>query len=123
MSRHARVECEFRAINSYCILPLLLRCQAKSCVISYLRGALIHSVAAPLWHASCLYYSMSINGSDEIDDREWRRLCQLAAKEYDPQRLSELVDQLIRALDARRNALPSSEPRGKSPASPASAED
>jgi len=40
-----------------------------------------------------------------IDEREWRRLCSLISNEADPQRLSELVDQLLKELDARRLAL------------------
>jgi len=38
-------------------------------------------------------------------EQEWRKLCELVAREPDPLRLSELVDQLIQQLDARRNAL------------------
>ncbi len=45
----------------------------------------------------------------KIDEKEWRRLCQLVAAEPDPQRLSELVDQLLIELDARREALRESE--------------
>jgi hypothetical protein len=44
-----------------------------------------------------------------IDEHEWRRLCQLVAEEADPQRLSELLDQLLKELDARREALRESE--------------
>jgi pheromone shutdown protein TraB len=44
-----------------------------------------------------------------IDNKEWRRLCQLVAVEPDPQRLSELLDQLLKELDARREALRESE--------------
>jgi len=40
-----------------------------------------------------------------IDEKEWRRLCQLVAAEPDPQRLSQLVDQLLKELDARREAI------------------
>ena len=40
-----------------------------------------------------------------VGEKEWRRLCQLVADEDDPRRLSELVDQLLRELDARREAL------------------
>jgi hypothetical protein len=43
--------------------------------------------------------------SDEREDAEWQRLCKLVADERNPQRLSELIDQLIKALDAHRNAL------------------
>jgi hypothetical protein len=44
-----------------------------------------------------------------VDEKEWRRLCQLVAAEPDPQRLSELVDQLLKKLDARREAIRESE--------------
>jgi len=40
-----------------------------------------------------------------IGEKEWRRLCRLVADEDDPRRLSELVDQLLKELDARREAL------------------
>ena len=39
-----------------------------------------------------------------IDDKEWQKLCQLVADEPDPQRLSELVSRLIKALDDRNAA-------------------
>ena len=42
-------------------------------------------------------------------DKEWRRLCQLVAVEPDPQRLSELLDQLLKQLDARRETQRESE--------------
>jgi hypothetical protein len=38
-------------------------------------------------------------------EEEWRELCDRVAVESDPQRLSELVDKLIGALDARKLAL------------------
>jgi hypothetical protein len=38
-------------------------------------------------------------------EEEWQKLCKLVADESDPRRLSELVDQLIEKLDARRQAL------------------
>jgi hypothetical protein len=37
-----------------------------------------------------------------IDDEGWRRLCKLVADEPDPQRMSELIDELVKALDERR---------------------
>jgi hypothetical protein len=58
---------------------------------------------------------------DRIDDKEWRQLCQLAAGEHDPERLSEIVDQLLRALDARRRALNLEEQR-RSASHPAGAD-
>jgi hypothetical protein len=50
------------------------------------------------------------------NEEEWRKLCNLVADEPDPKRLSELVDQLIEKLDARRQALR----RGKQQGHPAS---
>lgn len=44
-----------------------------------------------------------------IEEKEWRKLCQLVAAETDPRRLSELVDRLLKELDARRDALRESE--------------
>lgn len=43
------------------------------------------------------------------DEKEWRRICELVATENNPERLSELVDQLLKELDARRAALRTSE--------------
>jgi hypothetical protein len=65
-----------------------------------------------VWQGSCLTHVMS-NGHEEM---RWQELCKLVAEERNPQRLSELVDQLIEALDARRDALRS----GKQPSEPAS---
>jgi len=66
---------------------------------------------------------MTLDRFDDLDDREWRQLCQLAAKEHDPVRLSEIVDKLIRALDARRQALQNREEQPRSASSPAGADD
>jgi hypothetical protein len=52
-----------------------------------------------VWHGYCLIDGMS------TDEKEWEKLCKLVADERNPQRLSELVNQLIEALDARRDAL------------------
>lgn len=48
---------------------------------------------------------------DKDQDQDWRKLCELVAREQDPRRLSELVEQLIKKLDARRRELRSSEPQ------------
>jgi hypothetical protein len=53
---------------------------------------------------------MIINNESERD-QEWRKLCDLVAREQDPQRLSELVDRLIKKLDARRRELRNSDQR------------
>jgi hypothetical protein len=47
---------------------------------------------------------------DEKDkDQDWRKLCELVAREQNPQRLSALVDQLIKKLEASRRELRSSD--------------
>ena len=38
-------------------------------------------------------------------EEKWQDLCQRAARELDPEKLSELIDQLIQELDARRRTL------------------
>jgi hypothetical protein len=38
-------------------------------------------------------------------EEEWRELCDLIANEQDPQRLCDLVDQLIKAMDDRKQNL------------------
>jgi predicted transcriptional regulator of viral defense system len=35
------------------------------------------------------------------DERDWRKLCELAANETDPRRLRALVEQLSKALESR----------------------
>jgi len=52
---------------------------------------------------------MNNRGQLGIDEYEWRRLCRLVVEEPDPGRLSELLDQLLKELDARREALRESE--------------
>jgi pheromone shutdown protein TraB len=44
-----------------------------------------------------------------VDDKRWRKLCELVAVENDPKRLSQLLDQLLKELDARREAMRESE--------------
>ena len=53
---------------------------------------------------------MTINDETE-KDQDWHKLCELVAREQSPQRLSELLDQLIKKLDARRQELRNSEQR------------
>lgn len=52
------------------------------------------------WQDPCLTVGMTNNGKDE--DNNWRALCRKVADEPDPKRLSELVEELIKVLDARR---------------------
>jgi hypothetical protein len=44
---------------------------------------------------------------------EWRSLCELVTQEHDPQRLSELIGQLTKALDARSRATSANNNRRK----------
>jgi hypothetical protein len=52
---------------------------------------------------------MNSPGKTDEDDKEWQRLCGLVAAESNPERLSRLIDQLLRELDARRKASRDSE--------------
>lgn len=52
---------------------------------------------------------MDIRENSGVDEKQWRKLCELVATEPDPERLSELVDQLLKELDSRREALRESE--------------
>ena len=49
-------------------------------------------------------------------EEEWRSLCESVARETDPERLSKLIDELIKKLDARREALHKSEMQREPPA-------
>src|SRR3979411_1455974 len=51
---------------------------------------------AEIWHCTCL--SVLMTNSEE---RDWRKLCELAAKETDPEKLYALVEKLNRALEVR----------------------
>lgn len=48
---------------------------------------------------------MKTRENSRVDDNRWRKLCELVAVESDPKRLSQLLDQLLKELDARREAL------------------
>jgi hypothetical protein len=41
----------------------------------------------------------------KIEEADWRKLCRRVADEPDPERLSELVEQLIEEIDALREQL------------------
>jgi ribosomal protein L12E/L44/L45/RPP1/RPP2 len=45
-------------------------------------------------------------------DDKWRKLCEMISVEADPHRLSELVNQLVKELDARREAIRQEENKG-----------
>jgi ribosomal protein L12E/L44/L45/RPP1/RPP2 len=46
-------------------------------------------------------------------DDKWRKLCEMISVEADPHRLSELVNQLVKELDARREAIRQEENKGQ----------
>jgi hypothetical protein len=46
-------------------------------------------------------------------DDKWRKLCELIAVEADPHRLSDLVDQLVKEFDARREAISREQTQGE----------
>jgi len=77
----------------------LLRCTSNSRKMSYFQR--IHR---PVWfcefgHVLAFSYEMM------TDEKDWRKLCAMVAEESNPQRLSELIDQLIKALHVRRHEL------------------
>jgi len=55
---------------------------------------------AEIWLFTCL--SIGMTNSEEKD---WRKLCELAAKETDPEKLYALVEQLNRALEVRAHRM------------------
>jgi len=55
------------------------------------------------WPSSCFSRSM-------MTDDNWRRLCRMVSNEQDPHRLSELVDELIKDFDSRRQRLAQESP-------------
>jgi hypothetical protein len=52
---------------------------------------------------------MTNNEGEKDRDQEWSKLCELVAREKDPRKLSELVDQLLKKLDRRRQELRASD--------------
>jgi len=52
---------------------------------------------AEKWHCTCV--SILMTNSEE--EKNWRKLCELAAKETDPEKLYALVEKLNRALEVR----------------------
>jgi hypothetical protein len=47
---------------------------------------------------------MTNDGSEIFDEKEWRRVCDLIIAESNPQRMSELLELLLRELEARRKS-------------------
>ena len=40
---------------------------------------------------------------NKLEERDWRKLCELVAKETDPHKLPALLEELTEALNARAN--------------------
>jgi hypothetical protein len=56
-----------------------------------------------------------LNAMTNIDQQDWRKLCELAANETDPRRLRALVEQLSKALESRTEKLGSDPDNPKDP--------
>jgi len=56
-----------------------------------------------------------LNAMTNIDEQDWRKLCELAAHETDPRRLRALVEQLSKALESRSKKLGSDPDNPKDP--------
>lgn len=54
---------------------------------------------------------MSGPANGDSKDNEWRRLCAIASKEQDPEKLTSLVNQILEALDEQESKLARSEPQ------------
>jgi hypothetical protein len=52
-----------------------------------------------VWHLSCMTHHMSVG------DPDWCRLAELVLTEHDPARLSRLIEQLLKALESRKEEL------------------
>jgi hypothetical protein len=48
---------------------------------------------------------MNNTTESSVDEKEWRKLCTLVSDEKDPEKLSQLVEQLLKELDGRRQTL------------------
>ena len=56
-----------------------------------------------------------LDAMTNIDDQDWRKLCERAANETDPRRLRALVEQLSKALESRTKKLESDPDNRKDP--------
>jgi hypothetical protein len=52
-----------------------------------------------------LTHVMNNTTESSVDEKEWRKLCTLVSDEKDPEKLSQLVEQLLKELDGRRQTL------------------
>ena len=64
-----------------------------------------------IWQAYCLTVVMTNNGQQIFDEKEWRRVCDLIIAESNPQRMSELLELLLKELEARRKSNLSNQPK------------
>jgi len=99
-----------RAISSYSpqgIVPRLdlSRSNAKPFPRSRLQRFDSATPRSTIWQEPCVTHSMNIRQNSRVDEKQWRKLCEMVIAEPDPQRLSELIDQLLNELDARRQSL------------------
>jgi hypothetical protein len=92
-------------LRTACTLALSGR-QHKSCDVIDLGAMFGAGFSLLIWQCGCLRSCMTIKKK-----KEWRRLCKAVADEPDPRRLSQLADQLIEKLDARRRTLRRSKQR------------
>ena len=92
------------------ILAVTLKSSRKSCTFK---------VSQPPYPQLCdLIVAMDLPYLDamtNIDDQDWRKLCELAANETDPGRLRALVEQLSKALESRTKKLGSDADNPKDP--------
>lgn len=56
-----------------------------------------------------------LDAMTHIDEKDWRKLCELAANETDPRRLRALVEQLSKALESRSQKFGSDPDNPKDP--------
>jgi hypothetical protein len=47
---------------------------------------------------------MTNDGKEIFDEKEWRRVCDLIIAESNPQRMAELLELLLKELEARRKS-------------------
>jgi hypothetical protein len=97
----------FRAISSYRLSSESLGCKRKFRIISNLKLVPPLLVLCWLWHCVCQSHDMTINA-----EGDWQTLCGLIANEQDPERLSDLVNRLLRTMDERKKGLREEVPHG-----------
>ncbi len=72
---------------------LFFRVRANSIIWWHLRGGLHRKLQ--LAFGDSLAFTKAMTN----EEQNWRKLCALVAEEQDPERLSQLVEELIKALD------------------------